>query len=79
MYSPSPNPVKPLSAAASHTMVPVIAGATCIGFLLSRGREGVEAFDRDELSLGLFACPIEAAAAVEKSAAPACPNGGCGQ
>jgi hypothetical protein len=35
--------------------------------LVKRGREGVEAFDRDERSLGIFADPIAAAAAIEKS------------
>jgi hypothetical protein len=63
-------------ADAATPMVPVIAGTACVGFLLRRGREGVEAFDRDERSLGIFPDPIEAAAAVEKSAAPACPS--CG-
>jgi hypothetical protein len=53
-------------------MTPIIAGQTCIGFLLTRGREGIEAFDRNERSLGLFPGPIEAAAAVEQSVAPAC-------
>jgi hypothetical protein len=48
-------------------LIPVMAGKTCAGFLLRRGREGVEAFDRDEHSLGLFTDPIAAAAAVEKS------------
>jgi hypothetical protein len=49
-------------------MVPIIAGQVCVGFLIKRGREGVEAFDWDERSLGLFPGPIEAANAVEKSA-----------
>jgi hypothetical protein len=57
-------------------MVPVIAGTTCLGFLLNRGREGVEAFDRNERSLGVFATAIEAAAAIQNGAAPACPS--CG-
>jgi hypothetical protein len=57
-------------------MVSVFAGQRCIGFLLRRGRQGIEALDSDGRSLGLYASPIEAAAAVEKSAAPACP--GCG-
>jgi hypothetical protein len=48
-------------------LIPVMAGKTCAGFLLRRGREGVEAFDRDERSLGLFTDPIAAAVAVEKS------------
>jgi hypothetical protein len=56
-------------------MVPVVAGQRCIGFLLGMPR-GVAAYDRDERPLGIFADAIEAATAVEKSAAPAC--SGCG-
>jgi hypothetical protein len=50
-------------------MRPVMSGAVCVGFLLSLGPRGVEAFDRNEHSLGTFAGPIEAAAAIEKHAA----------
>jgi hypothetical protein len=49
-------------------MVSVFAGQRCIGFLLRRGREGIEALDSDGRSLGLYASPIEAAAAVERAA-----------
>jgi hypothetical protein len=42
----------------------VYAGNTCIGFLLERGRRGVEAFDADERSLGIFPSHHEAAEAV---------------
>jgi hypothetical protein len=52
--------------------VPVMAGGVCTGFLISCGPRGVEAFDRAEKSLGIFPSVIEAAAAVEKSTAPAC-------
>jgi hypothetical protein len=54
----------------------VMTGGTCAGFLLSLGPRGVEALDRDGKSLGAFASAAEAAAAVERSAAPACPS--CG-
>jgi hypothetical protein len=56
--------------------VPVMAGGACTGFLMSLGPRGVEAFDKDGKSLGAFSSAIEAAAAVEKSATPACPS--CG-
>jgi hypothetical protein len=56
-------------------MVPIIAGQTCIGFLLSTAR-GVAAYDRTEKSLGIFADVMADAVAVEKSVAAACP--GCG-
>jgi hypothetical protein len=65
--------VNDLSVARAHpmsesAMASVIAGQRCVGFLIGRGVEGIEAFDRDEHSLGLFACPIQAAAAVESAA-----------
>jgi hypothetical protein len=48
-------------------MVPVIAGQTCVGFLINTVR-GVEAFDREQRPLGIFPSAIEAATAVEESA-----------
>jgi hypothetical protein len=54
------------------SIVPVMAGGVCAGFLISLGPRGVEAFDRNEKPLGVFASAIEAAVAVEKSATPAC-------
>jgi hypothetical protein len=39
-----------------------------IGFLMVRGRSGIEAFDRDENSLGLFDSPADAARAVVAAA-----------
>jgi hypothetical protein len=79
-----PKPVNDPSAAPARahgasTMVPIISDGRCVGFLLRRGREGIEAFDRNELSLGLYTCPTEAARAVENSAAPACPGDGDGR
>jgi hypothetical protein len=60
-------------AMSESAMVSVIAGARCVGFLIGRGREGVEAYDSNERSLGIFLDPIEAARAVE-DAAPSGPE-----
>jgi hypothetical protein len=46
----------------------VYAGRACLGFVLSRGRAGFEAFDRDERSLGLYPTAPAAANAVFASA-----------
>jgi hypothetical protein len=48
----------------THTMSSVMAGDGCVGFILGRGISGVEAFDRDAYSLGLFKTEAEAAKAV---------------
>jgi hypothetical protein len=50
------------------TMVPVINESRCAGFLMKRG-EDIEAFDRNERSLGLFTNPIAAATAVQAASA----------
>jgi hypothetical protein len=42
----------------------VYDGRACLGFVLSRGRAGFEAFDREERSLGLFKTAAQAANAV---------------
>jgi hypothetical protein len=63
-------PVNDHSVAPSPALVPVISGATCIGFLIRRGREGIAAHDSNEQLLGLFSAVLAAAAAVERSAAP---------
>jgi hypothetical protein len=56
-------------------MVPVFAtGGGCVGFLISAGPRGVQAFDASERPLGLFADPIAAAVAVERAAVPGCPG-----
>ena len=39
-------------------------GRACLGFVLSRGRAGFEAFDREERSLGLFPTAKQAAGAL---------------
>src|SRR5260370_41023788 len=53
-------------------MLSVYSGQQCVGHLLSRGRQGVEAFassERGEKSLGTFTSDIAAAAAVMDAAA----------
>jgi len=65
----------PLIAVMNHGACDGNRGA-CDGFLLNRGARGVEAFDKDENSLGVFpdapgaAAAVKNAAVVKKSAAP---------
>ena len=42
----------------------VYDGRTCLGFLLPRGKQGVEAFDHDDKSLGIFPTQKSAADAL---------------
>jgi hypothetical protein len=49
-------------------MVSVYSGRVCLGFVIERGREGFEAYDQQERSLGLFKTQEDAAAAVMRSA-----------
>jgi hypothetical protein len=56
--------------------IPVISGRACAGFLVSTAR-GIEAYDANEKSLGIFANAVEAAVAIERSATPTCP--GCSE
>jgi len=46
----------------------VCDGRACLGFVVSRGRSGFEAFDRQERSLGLFKTAAQAANAVFNAA-----------
>jgi len=46
----------------------VTDGRDCIGHLIDRGREGVEAFTADEKSLGVFESAARAATACWKHA-----------
>jgi hypothetical protein len=48
-------------------MMPVFVDGRCAGHLFHRGRAGVEAFDRDERSLGIYPNQREAAAALSKA------------
>jgi hypothetical protein len=45
-------------------MSSVYYGQRCIGFVLNRGRDGFEAFNAEQQSLGLFPTRNEAATAV---------------
>ena len=60
----------PLIAVMNHGACDGNRGA-CDGFLLNRGARGVEAFDKDENSLGVFPDAPGAVAAVRKSVTPA--------
>jgi len=48
-------------------LISVMDGSACAGFLISLGPRGVEAFNKDEKSLGVFPDAISAATAVKKS------------
>jgi hypothetical protein len=49
---------------AAPPLIPLIVHERCIGHFLARGREGHEAFDADEQSLGVFPTAAEAVAAL---------------
>jgi hypothetical protein len=49
------------------SIMAVVVGDRVIGHLLHRGHVGVEAFDRDDRSLGIFPTAAEAAAAISKT------------
>lgn len=50
-------------------MLSVCDGTECLGFILSRGKQGHEAFDREQKSLGVFTTVAAAADVVAKSSA----------
>jgi hypothetical protein len=57
-----------MNRASSSTTAPLLTvydGRACVGFILSRGRAGFEAFTADEKSRGLFATQQDATAALE--------------
>lgn len=51
-------------------MLSMYSGQVCIGFLLKRGRQGVEAYDANCASLGIFPDQNQAANAVSNAASP---------
>jgi hypothetical protein len=53
---------------ATTPMVSVYDGRACLGFVLSRGRAGFEAFDNEQRSLGIYSTQREAAAAITREA-----------
>jgi hypothetical protein len=46
----------------------VVHNQICIGFVIARGPAGVESFDRNERSLGVFTDETAAVSAIFKSA-----------
>jgi hypothetical protein len=54
--------------APSPTMLSVTDGRQTVGFILSRGPKGFEAFSADEKPLGLFTSAPEAANAITNAA-----------
>src|SRR5262245_35429425 len=57
-------------------LVSVMNGGACTGFLINLGARGVEAFDKNEKSLGVFPDAISAATAVENVEPAHSPFGG---
>jgi hypothetical protein len=57
-------------------LVSVMNGGACTGFLINLGTRGVEAFDKNEKSLGVFPDAISAATAVENVEPAHSPFGG---
>ena len=52
---------------ARNSWVSVYSGQSCLGHIISRGRDGFEAFDPDDKPIGIFATQREAAAALARS------------
>jgi hypothetical protein len=52
-----------------------MSGGACAGFLISLGPRGIEAYDNNERSLGIFESQIDAASAVISASAPAAERG----
>lgn len=52
--------------AYTTSLLSVYSGRTCVGFLVLRGKAGVEAYDADDNSLGIFSDQQSAAAAISK-------------
>jgi hypothetical protein len=50
-----------------NSWVSVYDGQRCLGHIISRGRDGHEAFDLDDKSVGIFPTQREAAAALVRS------------
>jgi hypothetical protein len=51
----------------SSPMASVYDGQRCIGFVFARGKRGFEAFDADQIPLGIFPSQREAAAAIMRA------------
>jgi hypothetical protein len=55
------------------TMLSVTDGTSCVGFVLNRGRDGYEAFNRDGKPIGKFQSQQEAVRAIPRRAETATP------
>jgi hypothetical protein len=53
-----------MTSAPTTPLTSVMHGNRCIGFILHRGRQGVEAFTRETQSIGCFATEHEAIGAL---------------
>ena len=62
-----------MESAETPRLVSVMDGNACAGFLINLGPRGVEAFDKDEKSLGVFPDAPRAATAVKRAVVPALP------
>jgi hypothetical protein len=58
-----------MTTAPATPLTSVMHDGRCIGFILCRGRQGVEAYDRDQRSVGVFADEHAAVTAIVKSVA----------
>jgi len=52
---------------SSTPMLSVYDNKRCIGFLINRGKLGVEAFDSEQRSIGIFTSQKEAADAISEA------------
>jgi hypothetical protein len=53
-----------MSRQSESPLAYVYGGRTCLGHVLNRGRQGYEAFDANDRSVGLFKTQAEAAEAL---------------
>jgi hypothetical protein len=61
--------VSPLASSGDVVnLLAVFDGTVCLGHIMSRGKAGVEAYDRDDRSLGIFPNQKAAADAISEAA-----------
>ena len=60
-----------MKASTSSPLVSIYDGRQCVGFVLTRGHRGYEAFDAGERSLGMFTTKDAAIGEFVKQTAPA--------
>jgi hypothetical protein len=61
-------PIRTRAPEIKPTMLSVTDGTSCVGFVLNRGRDGYEAFNRDGKSIGKFQSQQEAVRAIPRRA-----------